>query len=36
MEIYQARLKQGYQLLEADLGADFPKAFDSLKRSASP
>lgn len=36
LEIYLARLKQGYQLLEAELGADFPKSFDSLKLSASP
>jgi RNA polymerase sigma-70 factor (ECF subfamily) len=34
--IYIARLNQGYQLLETELGADFPKSFDSLKASASP
>lgn len=36
METYQARLKQGYQLLEAELGADFPKAFEKMKPVTSP
>jgi DNA-directed RNA polymerase specialized sigma24 family protein len=25
--VFQARLKQGYELLEAELGVDFPQAF---------
>jgi RNA polymerase sigma factor (sigma-70 family) len=36
MEVYQARLKLGYDLLEADLGADFPKAFETMNLGTSP
>jgi RNA polymerase sigma factor (sigma-70 family) len=32
MEVFQARLKQGYALLEAELGADFPRAFETMKK----
>jgi len=36
MEIYLARLKQGYELLGADLGADFPQAFETMNLGGPP